>query len=269
VTAPEEAPTAAALGSALLFCESCGRETVHRILSVHGGSGRSPGASVRGTARCRECRWTHAFASAPPARASVDLVVSSGAESRRTTVELPPATTLRVGELLPEASPPARLRKLDLRDGRTADEARARDVRTAWAIADGPRLLRVAVLEGAWSTTERLAAADGLRLGIGDVLRLPAGAVTIVALRARGHTWRRAGDVFDAGEVAVVYGRRIVRPPAGRSGWSRERGTPSSRASSTSRSARSRSSPGASRKRTVPRARTASGGATSRYSSLS
>ena len=268
MAAADEAPTAAALGAAVLYCETCRKETLHRILRVTGPASRGR-TTVAGVARCRACRWTHPFVSAPETRSTVEVVLSSGPTSRRTRVELPPTEVIRVGEPLPGTTPAGRVRKIDLHDGSHPATALVRDVGTVWAVEDGPRLLRVAVLQGARSTTERLAAVPGQRLGVGDALRLPAGSVTIVALRAHGRTWRRPGDVFAAEEVGVVYGRRTVRPPAGRRGWSRERETPSSRDSSTSRDGRSRSSPGEIRNRTVPRARTASGGATQSDSSSS
>ncbi len=263
----EEAATAATLGAAVVYCDTCGKETPHRILRLDrtGGGGRR---ALSGIARCRACRWTHPFVSAGPDRAEVEAIVSAGAVSEHRVLELPATEPLEVGSPLPGLRPEARIRKLDLREGGQAAEAPAREVRTVWAVETASELLRVAVLSGARSTTERVPRSAGLRLSVGSSLRLPSGPVTIVALRAHGHTWRRAGDTFPAEVVQVVYGRRTVRPPAGRSPWRRERGTPSSRASSTSRAARSRSSPGPSRNRTDPRARTAAGGATDRNSSL-
>jgi len=266
---PGETPTALALGAAVLYCENCGKETLHRIVRLGKASRGRTARAVTGVARCRECRWTHPFVSSHDVPAAVELVASSGPTSRRTSVDLPPTELLQVGERFPGTGPAAVVRKIDLRDGSSASAARARDVRTVWAVVEGPRILRVALLDGSRSTTERIAASEGLRLAVGDALRLPGGPVTIVALRAHGRTWRRPGDAFTAEEVGVVYGRRTVRPPAGSSPWRRERGTPSSRARSTSSGARSRSSPGARRNRTVPRARTAAGGATIRNSSSS
>lgn len=264
-----EAPTASALGAAVLYCDACGKETVHRILRITRAAAGQSRTAIAGVARCRECRWTHPFLSAREEAAQLEAVVSSGATSRRETLELPSSQVLRVGEPLPRPGPGVRVSKIDLQDGSTATVAPARQVRTVWGVEDGPRFLRVAVLDGPRSSTERVPVTAEMRLRVGSSLRLAGGPVTIVALRARGRTWRRAGDEFGAEEVGVAYGRRTVRPPAGRSAWSRERVTPSSRASSASRAGRSRSSPGVSKNRTVPRARTAPGGATRRSSSSS
>jgi len=269
VTEDGEPPTASALGAAVLFCDNCGKETLHRVLRLGRPGATGPPKIVTGVARCRECRWTHPFVSTHHPRAEVEVVVSSGPTSRRSRREFEPSELLRVGDRWAGPGPAVRVSKIDRRDGSTVSAAAARDVQTVWAVTEGPQLIRIAVLEGARSTTERLAAEPGLRLGVGDTLRLAGGLVTIVALRARGHTWRRPGDMFPAEEVGVVYGRRMERPPAGRSAWRRERGTESSRASSTSRSARSRSLPGVRRNRTAPRARTAPTGATHRNSSSS
>ncbi len=261
----EEAPDAAALGSAVVRCENCGEETLHRILRID----RRGGGGVSGIARCRVCRWTHPFASLAAPRARVEVVVSAGATSARRGLELAEGVRLRVGEPVPGLALPATVTRLDRRDGKAGTEASAREVATVWAIEDGHRFVRVAVIDGARSSTERMPTVPGTRIEVGASLRLRSGPVTVVGLRARHRTWRRPGDGFPAEEVTVVYGRRTVSPPAGRSPWSRVRGTPSSRASSISRSARSRSSPGERRKRTAPRARTAAGGATASHSSSS
>ena len=264
MASPEEPRAEAALGAAMLFCESCGRETMHRIVRLD-RSARAGAASLRGTARCRECRWTHAFVSARPVTTSVEAIVSTGAASARRRVDLPPHLVVRVGEPLPGAGEGAEVRRIDLASGASADEALAREVRTVWLAERGPPTVRVALMDGARSTTVRVAVDPRARLEVGGALRTDTGTLAIVGLRARARTWRRLGDAFPAGEVSVVYARRTVRPPAGRSPWRRERETPSSRASSTSRAPRSRSSPGRSTNRAGPRARTASGGATARY----
>lgn len=264
----DEPRTAEALGAAMLFCESCGRETMHRILQLD-RSARAGADSIRGTARCRACRWTHRFVSARPASTSVEAVVSSGERSERRRLELSPGDLVRVGQPLQGPLEGAVVRRIDLVGGGAAREASAREVRTVWLVEDRPPSVRVAVIDGARSTTERVVVDPAIRLEVGGSIRTRLGAMTIVGLRARSRTWRRPGDAFPAGEVTVVYARRTVRPPAGSRPWRLERETPSSRASSTSRSPRPRSSPGWSRKRAVPRARTASGGATERNSSPS
>ena len=261
--------TTGSVGAAVLFCDNCGKETLHRVLRLDRPTGGGPRRSVAGVARCRACRWTHRFLSSRARTVGVEVIVSRGAASERKQVEVPATERFQVGASLPEAGTDLRVQRIDRHDRRPASSAPADEVRTVWAVVDTLPSLRVAILQGARSTTERLAAPSGLRLTVSEDLRLPSGPVTIVALRARGHTWRRPGDAFPAEEVAVVYGRRTVSPPAGSRAWSRGRGTPRSRASSTSRAARSRSSPGVRRNRTAPRARTAAVGATLRNSSPS
>jgi len=266
-TLAPEATTAEALGAAELYCENCSALTLHRILRLE-RAGASPRA-LQGIARCRRCRWTHPFVSARPATGSVEVVVSSGGTSTPRSVALAPSRLLRVGEPLDAARPGAVVRRIDLARGGRAEEAVARDIRTVWLVAPGAPSVRLAVMEGARSTTERVPVDPRAVLRVGGAIRSRRGPMTIVALRARAQTWRRPDDAFPAGEVSVVYARRTVSPPAGSSPWRRERGTPSSRASSTSRSPRSRSSPGRSRNRASPRARSAVGGATESSSSPS
>ncbi len=257
-------PSAASLGSARLYCEACGRETPHRLLRVQRGRSGAGPSVVAGLARCRDCRWVHPFVSRPEDRVSVEVVTSRGPTSQRERRELPPSDLLEVGRPVPGVEAAGGVRRIERRDGTSVAKALARDVRTVWLAREGPPQLRLAVLEGSRSRTVQLPRPTVPRLAVGDRLAAPGGAVTIVALRAHGRTWRRAGDAFAPAEVGVAYGRRTESPPAGRSAWRAERPMPSSRASSDSRAARSRSSPGVRRKRSSPRARTASFGATQR-----
>jgi uncharacterized Zn finger protein len=256
---PKEARHAR-LASAQVYCESCRRETPHRILRVAATS--SDGRVIRGVARCRECRLTHGFESVEEARAEVPLVLSTAGRSTRTVVTLPEHRRLLVGSGLPSAGPDVRLRRIDLKDGTQASEARAGDVATLWATRDPPPWVRVSVVKGRITRTTRLPYTPGTRFEVGASLLLDRSSYWVAAVRARRRTWRRLGDAFPAEEVERVYVRRTERPPAGRSAWRSERGTPSDSESARSTPARSRSSPGRRRARTSPRARTAASGAT-------
>jgi uncharacterized Zn finger protein len=249
-----------ALASATLYCESCGRETPHRILRVD----RTPhasGALLSGIARCRECRRTHPFESVAAASVERVLIVSSGAESERSKIRLPRYARLEVNGELPGFDPPVVIRKLDLANGESRRSATANEVATVWGIRDTGALVKVSLVEGADTHPAVVRLPHGTELEVGDELEVEGTRTEIVGLRAAGHTWRRPGDRFAGERVDRAYVRRIAMPPAGSRDWSRSRDNPSSEASATSTSSRSRSSPGIRVKRRVPRARSADGGA--------
>ena len=256
----EEAPPTSALASAALYCERCGRVTIHRIFRVRRG-GAAAGKGFSGVARCRECRWTHPFESVPAGAAKVDLILSDGRESVRQSLTLPPDAEIAVGAPVPEFRERTLVRRIDLTGGRSVPRTRASSAATVWAVRDFGAVVKVSLIEGARTRTDRMVVDPGRRYEVGAPIRIGRADLTIVALRARGHTWRKVGDSFAAGEVDRLYARRTVRPPAGRSDWSSDRDTPRSRARATSASARSRSSPGTTRHRTSPRTRTADSGA--------
>ena len=258
---PEPTPeTAGHLGSASLYCERCGRETLHRIFRVRRGT-RVGARAVEGVARCRECRWTHPFESAPEERTEVSAIVSDGPRSVRRALSLPPDQILEVGSVLPGLDERAIVRRIDARNGRAVSRGRADEVSTLWAMRDAGAVVRVSVIDGATTHPGRIVVPPGTPFEVGGELAIEGVRMVIVALRARGRTWRLPGDAFPAGEVQRLYGRRIVRPPAGSSVWRRGRPMPRSRTSSSSRADRSRSSPGVRKTRTSPRARTAASGA--------
>jgi len=241
---PPKNPAAAALHSARLPCEVCGAETPHRILHLE-GRGPGPKASVvRGVARCRTCGLSHPFVSTVPTTADVWLIVSDGPRSERKRITLPADRKLQLGTGVPESSEPLEIHKLEDRAGKPLSVGRVRDVHTVWTVRkSGPNVL-YSLVEGRRTQAGRLPIAPGTMLEVGSTIQLPTTVATIVGLRARSQTWRQPGDRFAAEEVQRVYARRGERPPAGSSDWSNDRDTPRSFASSTSRAARSRSSPG-------------------------
>jgi len=235
--------------AARLRCENCGRVTDHRIVRWDPRSG-GPGRHWSGVARCRACGWTHPFEVVPVARTEVDLIVSRGETSERRRVRLPASGTLTVGSRIPGARPPLEIRKITGRSGETVREAPVAEVGTVWAVPPLELRLAVSVVDGERTRSFRWVVRPDTVVEVGTRFEGEGGAVWVVAVRARGRTWRREGDRFPAREVQRLYGRRTVIPPAGRSDWRSGRAMPRSRQSSTSRSDRSRSSPGVSRTRT-------------------
>ncbi len=258
---PESPPAPTRLLAASLVCENCGRSTPHRVLRWDRTS-FARGNAASGVARCRECHLTHRFESVSPAEAEVDRIVSRGPVSSRERVRLPAAAMLEVDTDLPASDPPLLVHRIDLRSGAPVRRAPARAVRTVWVTPHLDPSVPVSILEGGRTRPARWTAPPEVAIGVGEEVEVDGASVRVIAIRARGQTWRHLGDRFRADEVQRLYGRRIASPPAGRSDWRRGREIPRSRTSSASRSDRSRSGPGVRRTRSVPRRRTASGGAT-------
>ena len=258
---PFDSPEISRLHSATLACENCGRETPHRILRLERG-GASARTRLRGVARCRSCGWTHPFDVVLPRTVRLVEILSEGLVSTRTEVEVPFGRRLQVGSDVPGSGTRARIVRIDLRAGGPASAAVSQDVATLWAVPDRGAVVPVSVVEGRRTWSTRLLLPPEARLAVGAVLHVEGSSVEIVALRARRANWRRPGDEFPAREVQRVYARRTDRPPAGRSDWSRGRGSPRSRASATSSRDRSASGPGVRTTRTRPRPANADGGAT-------
>ena len=254
------------LGSASLFCERCGTVTEHRIFRVRRGTPGSSGG-FGGVARCRECRWTHPFEALPEARRSLDVIVSDGERSTRETWAAPRDQRVEVGSELPGFRERVVVRRIDPVAGPPVPSAVAGEVATVWATRDAGAVVRVSRIEGARTVPGRLVVPPETVFEVGGAFRFEQERLIVVALRARGHTWRRPGDRFRAADVQRVYARRTESPPAGSSPWRTGRVTPRSRTSSNSRADRSRSSPGVRRNRTSPRARTEASGATVHRSS--
>ncbi len=251
-----EAPEAAArptagVHSARIFCEVCGEETDHRILRIDPRGPGRPGQGLEGVARCRVCHWTHPFRAPADASVEVDGVVSDGRTSRAERIRLSPTERVTQGSDLPgTAEPPLRVHRIDRPDGRRVSSALPNEIATLWLVPFRGDRVNVSIIEGRRTRTTKWTAEPGARLEVGGTLPIDGEGLRIVGLRARGRTWKVPGDAFPATEVDRIYARRNSMPPAGRSPWSRDRASPSSRARAISRSPRSRSSPGVMRKRT-------------------
>jgi len=251
----------AGLHAAELWCEQCARLTPHRI--VHWDRrGRKAAGRRGGLARCRACGLTHPFEVRPVREHEFDLIVSRGATSERSRVRRPAGERVATGSLLSGAEPPLTIHRLVRPGGDSVAMARISELASLWAVPADERRLPISIVDGARTRSGHWVVDPAATIALGQELELDGVPVRVVALRANGRTWRFGEVRFPAREVQRVYGRRTVSPPAGRSDWSRGRGTESSRASSTSRWARSRSSPGVRRTRTSPRRRSAAGGAT-------
>ena len=243
-------PGAVRVLAAELPCPACGTETPHRVLRIDPRSGHRPGTELVGVARCRECRLTHPFTSTLPRSRLVPVVISEGSTSVAGTRELPSDERIAVGALLPESDGvPMKVLRVDRRDGGSSPSSPVAQIETLWLSPYRGERVSISLVEGRRTRSLRTVFPKGRSFSVGGSLRVEGRSVRIVALRARGRTWREAGDAFPSEEVDRIYARRIETPPAGRSPWIRVRESPSSRASSTSRSARSRSSPGTSTNR--------------------
>jgi uncharacterized Zn finger protein len=232
----------AGVHAADLFCDVCGEETAHRIVHLDATRGKV----VSGLARCRVCRTTHRFRSETAGTHEVFEIRSDGPISARATRTVPATERIVVGELLPGREPPAVVHKIDRINGRSVRSALARDVHTVWVTPDVGAVVKVSMVEGRRTTSAKLTFPPDTVLSVGGSVEVQGRPWTIVALRANGDTWRELEDAFPARNIERLYTRRTVIPPAGRSDWSRSRGSPASRANWLSRSRRSRSGPGES-----------------------
>ncbi len=253
--------------AALLSCEVCGTETLHRILRLERARPDDPRERLSGLARCGVCRLVHRFVSEGPADVEVRTVVSEGGRSTAGRMRLPQGLAVEVGARLAVPGPPLTVRKVERRDRAAVPAAAAPEIATLWLTPDVGSRLAVSIVEGRRTRTVKLVLPPSTPLAVAGEIEVEGRALWIAGLRARGQTWRRPGDRFPAEEVQRVYARRTAIPPEGRSDWRSDRETPSSRASPISRSARSRSSAGVRTTRTRAGSRQAERGATIHFSS--
>ncbi len=220
---PGAAPGAwSGLRAAVLPCEGCRGATPHRIVRLSLTRRTATGQRLEGLARCSVCRLTRPFSIDLPDDVTVDRVASDGPRSTRSRLSLPFGERLRVGERLPAVSPPARVVRIDRRDGPRADVAAAQDIATVWTTPDRPRPVPVSLLLGSRTATSRLELPPTTELVVGGLVQVAGGTVRVVGLRARRRTWSHPGARFAFEEIQRVYARPEAAAP-------RERARPGER----------------------------------------
>lgn len=248
------------LQSVSLPCENCGQTTAHRVLRWDPRTTRSR-TQLSGVARCQVCRWTHPFVQRAPATFEIAVVVSEGPRSTRQRLRVPAHRRIQVGSGLPGGHGELEIHRIDRRDGESVASALTNETATVWATRTDATAVPVSIVDRDRTVAARWVVSPATEVAVGETVEVDGLPLVVVGVRARGHTWKQAGDRFPARDVQRLYGRRREMPPAGRSDWRRVRLRPSSDASSASSASRSRSGPGTRTARTVPRTATAVVGA--------
>ncbi|MCI4323616.1 MAG: hypothetical protein L3K03_06320 [Thermoplasmata archaeon] len=244
--------------AAILPCEICQESTPHRILRMDPQSRRG---ARSGIARCRQCQTTHPFDVPVPTDVRVRTIISRGVHSEKKWTDVPRGRRLQLGTGLHGSEEGLVIQRLELPGGRSVSTARSDTVETVWLAAPRPSTIPISVHERGWTQSLRLRVEGHPPIEVGASLRVGAYWFRVVAVRARRQTWNHVGDVLPAEEVDRIYARPTTNPPPGNNRWSSEREMPNSRARSDSTPGRSRSSPGRTTARRVPRDRNDEGGA--------
>lgn len=197
--------------SLALECPVCGKVTNHRV--VHTTSYKK-GKTLRGLARCNDCKHTHEF-SIEHRESRIRVVLSEGSSSTSTFLPINPHQSLAIGDEIEVEGRWATITKLETAASQTSRTENAKSVRTIWAVLRGPVKVKISLVRGSQSMPFSMEASRDQRFTVGG--RLYAGGETlfISGIRVKGITLLRDGQSAEAGEIQRLYTRLTRTPPPG------------------------------------------------------
>ena len=195
-SAPPSAVTAA--------CPTCGEETLHEVL--HGKLGtRGEHVTIDATARCEECGTTHHVVLREAKDVPLAVVLSHGAQSRRTTVRVPGDEDLSVGEAFIVDGVNCVLTGIETKDLKRVDDAAVADVSTLWMTEFEEKPVGFAINLGHKTITKTIPSPVETEFTVGEEHLFGRLRVTVHAIKTKERLLKRGSAT--AGEIVRVFAK--------------------------------------------------------------
>ena len=188
-------------GSLYFYCPECEEDTLHHIIRARFSTGKK--TTLNGVAECTKCGFVHRIELSEEADIEVQLILSEGEKTEKTTIMLAPEEELEYGAEIMYGESTIKITKLE-RKGVSLKRAHAREIDTLWAkkydripvkltISAGPRTYSRKV----WGTPEE-------EFEIGDLIRFREYTVTVKKILTRKGMVSRG--FVKARDIVRVYG---------------------------------------------------------------
>lgn len=194
----------AAPGGLILPCPECG-EVPHRVLR-----GKVTGRTevvFEGTVKCTSCGRVSSVVRREPRPIAVPLILSSGAGSKRTTLDLAPDEVVEVGGTFELPGGPIRVTSLESGGSRFASLP-AEEIGTIWAKTVDRVRVRFSVNKGSRTVSHAVEAAPDEEFLVGDVVDLGKERAVVHRIKVREGTLKEGSA--RAEDIVRVYAR-VVR----------------------------------------------------------
>lgn len=189
-----------------LFCDTCGEETPHHIL--RGKLGSSDETGFDGTVKCNNCRSVHHASIEMEKPRKIKAIISDGPSSTRTSIEFFPKEVLKSGDQIVWEDHNLLITSMESGDKRV-DKAEAADVDTIWMKNFDRVDIKVSIVEGPNTKSDKIEAAPEEEFAIGDLLELGRNKVVITKIKIEGKMIYREGSPVQARKIKRVYTKRI------------------------------------------------------------
>lgn len=191
-------------------CPTEGEETLHDVLK--GEVGERGDWTLDAVVECRDCGATHHVTVREAGDEPVRVVVSEGAESRTTEIELPRDATISTGEKLVVDGSPVLVTDVERDDGERVDEAAVGLVETLWAKDHATVTLKFSVHEEGLETRAlEMETHPRDAIAVGDEVDLAGRTVRVHAVKTGEDLLEERGQRAPAEEIVRVYAQRPGR----------------------------------------------------------
>jgi uncharacterized Zn finger protein len=189
-----------------LFCEGCGEETPHRILK--GKLGPTMESGFDGTVQCIPCGVIHPAHIEMEKPINVRSIISEKGRSTRTDIEFFPKEIIRIGDELMWEDHNFLVTSIE-KGTRRVDKAEASEVDSIWLKLFDTVDIKVSIVEGANTKSERIEAAPEEEFAVGDLLEFGRMKVVITKIKKEKRMVYREGSPVQAREIKRVYTKRV------------------------------------------------------------
>jgi len=154
-------------GSLYFQCPKCDDFTLHHIIKAKFSTRKR--ITFIGTAKCTSCDFIHHVELKQENDRKLNLILSSGATSEKTSIDLPGNEFLEVGMELMFGEVNIMISKLE-KDERSLGRAQVKELDTIWAKKYESVPVRISISHGPRTYSRKLFAAPDEEFEIGDII---------------------------------------------------------------------------------------------------
>jgi uncharacterized Zn finger protein len=182
-------------------CPDCGDVTTHDVLK--GKMGKN---SMDATIKCTDCGLVRTTNIRFPKKLNVNIVISSGAVSENTTLELDDDDLLKVGdEFNMDDGSLVKISGLELKQGRRVQTARATEIVTIWGMLFDMIDVKVSINDDRKTYSKTVPSSPDDEFTIGDILSFDDMDCSIHSIKVKDRMIRRG--TAEARDITRIYGK--------------------------------------------------------------
>lgn len=187
-------------------CDVCAGTTLHEVLKGE-TTERSDAFVTEGVMRCKECATTRERRVRQEKPVVLQVVMSEGPDSRRSTVSVDPDEHLSIGDELYVGKDRIVVTALETSEGKHLDEAVARDKPLVWSKVFNHIRVKVSINRGHSTAAETIDAAPDEEFQIGEILTIRRTKAVIHSIKTAAGPVRQGAA--PARTITRIYAREM------------------------------------------------------------